>query len=152
MQAVPRAQLAQLIRSSGYYNQKATKLLDFLEYFSQAHGDSFARMKKWKWQDLRSDLLEVRGIGPETADSILLYALDHPVFVIDAYTRRICHRHGFSASDASYDSLQRLFMQSLPHSTPLFNEYHALLVNVGKYYCKKGQPQCDQCPFRVDLS
>jgi len=95
---------------------------------------------------LRDQLLSVNGIGKETADSILLYAANQPIFVIDAYTRRIFRRHGVIASDMSYDALQALVMRSLPKDVPLYNQYHALIVNTGKTYCRT-VPRCEECPL-----
>lgn len=99
---------------------------------------------------LREELLGVPGIGEETADSILLYAGDRPIFVVDAYTRRVLERHGLIAAKIPYREIQRLFMRHLPSDTALFNEYHALLVAVGKTYCRR-TPQCGSCPLRYDL-
>jgi endonuclease-3 related protein len=98
---------------------------------------------------LRPKLLGVKGIGQETADSILLYALEHPVFVVDAYTARILHRHALVPEDVSYTELQEVFADSLPHDVSLFNEYHALLVRVGKQWCKKSAPLCSGCPLKA---
>ena len=123
-------QLAQLIRPAGYFNQKTKKLQLFATHV-QSHG-----MKKMLGQSvpqLREELLALWGIGPETADSIILYAAQKPVFVIDAYTRRIFARLGNCKEDCAYDSLQRLFMTSLPSDVQLFKEYHALIVEHGKY-------------------
>jgi endonuclease-3 related protein len=97
---------------------------------------------------LRQQLLSVKGIGPETADSILLYALDKPVFVVDAYTRRILLRHNFIKEEVSYSDIQNLFMQNLKNSVKLFNEYHALLVKLGKEYCLKKKGRCSICPLK----
>ncbi len=96
---------------------------------------------------LRQKLLKVKGIGPETADSILLYGLKKPIFVVDAYTKRILSRHGMISEKASYEEIQKLFMDHLPHKERLFNEYHALLVHLGKTLCKK-IPRCDMCPLK----
>jgi endonuclease-3 related protein len=104
-------------------------------------------MRKERLNILRERLLGIKGIGPETADSILLYGFQKPIFVIDAYTKRILSRHGIIAEKASYEEVQRLFMDHLPHDERLFNEYHALLVQVGKTLCKK-TPRCDQCPLQ----
>jgi endonuclease-3 related protein len=98
--------------------------------------------------DLRQQLLAVNGIGPETADSILLYALNKPVFVIDAYTKRILLRHHLIKDDAGYDEAQNLFTKSLRADVKLFNEYHALLVRLGKEFCLKGRPKCEMCPLK----
>jgi endonuclease-3 related protein len=94
----------------------------------------------------------VNGIGPETADSILLYAAERPVFVVDAYTKRIFSRHGLVSEEARYDDVQQLFMGNLPRNAGLFNEYHALLVMVGKMHCKKSAPRCPGCPLEPFLT
>jgi len=104
-------------------------------------------MGKERLGELREKLLEVKGIGPETADSILLYGMRKPIFVVDAYTQRILSRHGLISEKASYDEVQKLFMDHLPHDEKLFNEYHALLVYLGKTVCKK-VPRCDICPIQ----
>jgi endonuclease-3 related protein len=96
---------------------------------------------------LREKLLAVNGIGPETADSILLYALEKPVFVVDAYTQRILNRHYLIPEETTYDELQQLFMDNLSHKVPLFNEYHALIVKCGKEYCRNREPRCNNCPL-----
>jgi len=145
--ALPPGRLAELIRPSGYFNQKAAKLRDFLEFYLRSTGGEKRRMRRRPLAALRRDLLAVRGIGPETADSILLYALGKPVFVVDAYTRRVLSRHGACRPDASYDELQRLFMDHLPPDAALFNEFHALLVRVGKEHCRKSVPRCEGCPL-----
>ena len=145
--ALPVDRLAELIRPSGYFNQKAAKLRDFLEFYLRSAGGDPGRMRRRGLAGLRRDLLAVRGIGPETAGSILLYALGKPVFVVDAYTRRVLSRHGACRPDASYDELQRLFMDHLPPEVKLFNEFHALLVRVGKEHCRKSSPRCEGCPL-----
>ena len=99
---------------------------------------------------LRNALLEVSGIGPETADSVLLYAGNMPIFVVDAYTKRILVRHRLISPEATYHEVQALFMNHLPQDAQLYNEYHALLVAVGKAYCRS-TPHCDTCPLRQDL-
>jgi endonuclease-3 related protein len=138
--------LALLIKPAGYYNVKAQRLKNFLEYFWQNYRLNVSRMLKVRTQDLRRELLAVKGIGPETADSILLYAARRPVFVVDAYTRRIFYRHAIAQRNSSYEDLQKLFMQNLPRRAALFNEYHALLVFLGKHYCRK-RPSCQECPL-----
>ncbi len=137
--------LAQAIHSSGYHNQKARKLKHFMCWLSH-YGDDWNSIQRRSLSELRQELLSIWGIGEETADSILLYALDKPIFVIDAYTRRILSRHQFCSSKESYDSLQQLLMNHLPQDTALYNEYHALLVRLGKQYCQK-KPQCRKCPL-----
>jgi len=138
--------LQRLIRPAGYFRVKAKRLRHFLEYFVENYGGCDRRMAKCDLPRLREELLSVNGIGPETADSILLYALKKPVFVIDAYTKRILSRHGLSAEDDTYDDLQELFMDRLPPDVPIYNEYHALIVETGKDYCRT-KPRCDECPL-----
>ena len=113
------------------------------------YGGDIRKMKKKSIKILRAELLDLPGIGCETADSILLYALSYPVFVIDAYTRRIFSRHNIFAYDSPYDEIRCLFENNLPSSVKLYNEYHALLVQLGKEYCKKNEPLCDTCPLRT---
>ncbi|HXW68352.1 MAG TPA: hypothetical protein VEJ88_01990 [Dissulfurispiraceae bacterium] len=143
---VPTAELALLIRPSGYFNIKAGRLKAFLAFISTAYNGSMKNMGKVETASLRHELLNVHGIGPETADSILLYALDKPVFVIDAYTKRVMSRHGIIDYKASYDEYQQLFHDVLDEDAKLFNEYHALLVMAGKDYCKP-KPRCANCPL-----
>jgi endonuclease-3 related protein len=147
MHRAPAARLARLIRPSGYFNLKAKKLKAFTRNLFTAHRGSLAHLFRLDTATLRAELLAVYGIGAETADSIILYAARQPVFVIDAYTRRIMARLGLARDDASYDELQRLFMEYLPREEPLFNEYHALLVALGKDYCTKRAPRCGECPL-----
>ncbi len=140
--------IPRLIRRSGFYNVKSKRLTAFLTYFVESYNGDTALMQQKNRTVLRSELLGVEGIGRETADCILLYALSHPVFVIDAYTRRIFSRHGFFAYNAPYDELQQLFHDNLPRDAKIYNEYHALLVRLGKGYCKKNEPRCTVCPVR----
>jgi len=142
-----RPSLASLIRSSGYYRVKALRLTAFVNFLFNRYKGDIAKLKRRPLQALRAELLAVNGIGPETADSILLYGLKKPVFVVDAYTRRILSRHGIVSEKASYEEIQGLFMNHLPHDERLFNEYHALIVHVGKNVCKK-RPNCDKCPLK----
>lgn len=139
--------LAQLIRSSGYYNIKARRLKEFLKFFINNYGASIKKISKVKFSILRQELLSIKGIGPETADSILLYALNKPIFVVDAYTKRIFSRHKLLRDAASYAEAQDLFMAELKKDTKLFNEYHALLVALAKAYCSKSRPKCSVCPL-----
>jgi endonuclease-3 related protein len=140
--------LARLIRPSGYYNIKARRIKEFLSFLNTSYKGSLARMFQNGLFQLREGLLSIKGIGPETADSILLYAGNKPIFVIDAYTRRIFSRHGFIDKDAEYSELQSLFMENLPRDITLFNEFHALIVELGKSICKSKQPLCSKCPIR----
>jgi endonuclease-3 related protein len=136
--------LALLIRPSGYYNAKAAKLKAFVERMNQEHGGSLDKLFALDTGDLRKELLSIHGIGPETADSILLYAAHRPVFVIDAYTKRIIGQLGLAPANDSYEAFQRLFMDNLPQDERLFNEYHALFVRHGKDVCRK-TPRCEGC-------
>jgi len=129
---------------------KARRLRAFLAYLNGRYGGSLDRMNRAPLDDLRRELLAVPGVGPETADSILLYALGRPVFVVDAYTRRVVSRHRLLPCAASYEEVRGFFERHLPGDPRLFNEYHALLVAVGKEYCRS-RPRCAQCPLRFDL-
>jgi endonuclease-3 related protein len=142
--------LERAIRASGYFRQKARKLKAFLALLDGEFGGRLARMGRAPTERLRPRLLATWGIGPETADSILLYAFDRPVFVVDAYTQRIAARHGWAPARAGYASLQRLFTERLPRSVPLYNDYHAQLVWVGKHHCRR-VPRCSECPLRALL-
>ena len=141
-----KSQLAPLIRSSGYYRIKADRLKSFVDFLFEEFGGDLKRMKRERLAELREKLLEIKGIGPETADSILLYGLKKPIFVVDAYTKRILSRHGMISEKASYEEVQKLFMEHLPPDEKLFNEYHALFVHLGKTLCKK-TARCDICPL-----
>lgn len=138
--------LAELIRPAGYFNVKTKRLRNFLSYFVEMYEADIARMRTQTLAALREELLAVKGIGRETADSILLYALEKPVFVIDAYTHRVLSRHFLITEEADYDEMQQTMMSSFPEDVPHYNEYHALLVRVGKDFCKP-KPQCENCPL-----
>ncbi len=138
--------LASLIRPAGYFNIKAKRLKNFLAYLSTHYSGSMKKMKAEDLHNLREKLLSVNGIGPETADSILLYALDKPVFVIDAYTKRVLTRHNLVPEKAAYHEMQELFHNNISPNVSLYNEYHALFVMVGKDYCKP-KPKCSGCPL-----
>ncbi len=173
--------LESLIRSSGYFRQKARRLKTFVKFLDSQYQGSLQRMFAQPTEKLREQLLALEGVGPETADSILLYAGQHPVFVVDAYTRRIFDRHGIVPASAPYEEIRELVERSLaqaaarqlrsenkklvtginsPHPpsrmslakrsalSQAFNEMHGLIVGVGKRYCRKSQPQCDECPLR----
>ncbi|OGO32865.1 MAG: endonuclease [Chloroflexi bacterium RBG_16_56_11] len=137
-------ELAGLIRSCGYYNVKAKRLKSFVEWLGERYSDNLDAMFSNSIGELRRELLTIYGIGEETADSIMLYAGDKPVFVIDAYTRRILDRLGLTPAEKSYAACQKLFMMNLPPEAALFNEYHALLVHLGKDACRKS-PRCAVC-------
>jgi len=144
---IPRGELADLIRPAGYYNIKAGRLKSFIEFLTNNYKGSMENMGREDTGSLREKLLSVHGVGRETADSILLYALGRPVFVIDAYTMRILSRHGVIDHRESYDECQKLFHDSLKRDVPLFNEYHALFVRAGKTFCKRQNPACEKCPL-----
>lgn len=143
---LPINELENLIRPSGFYRQKAKRLKTFLIFLQNTYHGCFTNTSTVPTHILRQQLIALNGIGPETADSIILYALERPVFVIDAYTRRFLFRHQMIQEKAGYDHIQQLFYSSLPFDTALFNEYHALIVNLGKHYCKT-RPLCRQCPI-----
>ena len=147
LEKVSSVKLAQLIRSSGYFRQKARKLKAFMRFLRKEYGGSLPKMFRTPTAELRKKLLGVPGIGPETADCILLYAGGHPVFVVDAYTRRIFERHGLADSRQRYDDLRTFFESKLRREASLFNEYHALLVRVGKNWCRAKNPRCEECPL-----
>jgi endonuclease-3 related protein len=145
--SLPPAALARLIRPAGYFRVKARRLRSFVAWYLTRFGGDVRRMRRVPVPRLRKELLEVHGIGPETADSILLYALGLPSFVVDAYTKRVLTRHGLAPADVEYAGMKALFEGSLPHDAALFNEYHALLVAVGKEHCGP-TPRCETCPLR----
>lgn len=147
---IKKKRLANLIKPSGYYNIKADRLKSFSNFLFKRYSGSLKKMFSQDVRSLRRELLEVKGIGEETADSILLYAGEKPIFVVDAYTKRILSRHNIISHDTDYDSVQRLFMSNLPRDESLFGEYHALLVKLAKDICKK-TPRCNQCPAKKIL-
>ena len=142
------ARLARLIRPSGYFNQKARRLSAFAEWFCDRYAGDVRRMRRRRAHTLRRELLDLNGIGEETADSMLLYALGKPVFVVDAYTRRILSRHGVVGAKAKYCEIQEFFESRLPRDTDLYNEFHALIVALGNSACRK-TPRCEECPLRA---
>ncbi len=144
---VNEGQLAEWIRPAGYYHLKARRLKAFFSFFQERYQGRIQRMKERPMEELRQELLSVKGIGPETADSILLYALEMPTFVVDAYTFRILSRHHLVEEEMGYEVLRAYFMDRLPRDTRLYNEFHALLVRLGKDYCKKNNPRCGLCPL-----
>lgn len=139
--------LAQLIRPAGYFNVKARRLKNFINFLFKEYKGQIKRMRAQNLTILRAKLLAVNGIGQETADSILLYALNKPIFVVDAYTRRFLLRHKLIDKEATYNNIQDYFMNSLKKNLRLFNEYHALIVRLGKDICKT-KPDCSICPLR----
>jgi endonuclease-3 related protein len=152
LRALPAEKLAKLIRPAGYFNVKARRLGHFIDHLHKRHGGSLERLFKTPTAKLRDELLSINGIGPETADSILLYAAKRPVFVVDAYTKRILSRHGLCAPDDDYHAVQALFAGNMKADERAFNEYHALIVRTGKELCRKTKPDCKACPLERYLS
>ena len=179
IRAVPIKKLEKLVRSSGYFRQKARKLKTFIQFLDKNYGGSLYRMFAQPTEKLRAELLSLNGVGPETADSILLYGGNHPVFVVDAYTRRILERHGFIHSKTKYEEMRSLIEAAITKSAahafadlergsdprhPVsrmsratrsdlaqhYNEFHALIVRTGNQYCRS-TPKCEGCPLREFL-
>ena len=185
---VPLAKLERMIRPTGYFRQKSKRLKLFVQFLDKEYGGSLAKMFSHPTESLRKQLLDLKGIGPETADSILLYAGNHPVFVVDAYTRRILDRHEILPAKTGYEDIRGLFERALAHEVEalaghgekmgshlesglpgaahppskmstakrtalvqVYNEMHGLIVGVGKNYCRKSQPRCDECPLQKFL-
>jgi endonuclease-3 related protein len=146
LREMPDEELARRLKPVGYYNIKAARVKNFLAFFAHRHQDSMASMAAEDLGALRAELLTVKGIGPETADSILLYALLKPSFVVDAYTFRILSRHGLVEESLLYEELRQVFMDHLPARVDFFQEYHALLVRLGKEFCRP-RPKCAGCPL-----
>jgi len=180
IRTIPLSELEGAIRSSGYFRQKAARLKTFVAFVDASYGGSLRRMLAQPTAKLREELLALNGVGPETADSILLYAGQHPVFVVDAYTRRILERHAIATASASYEEIRELCERSLREQSPLrtpnchpgtdfahppsamsmaprsataqvYNDMHGLIVGVGKHYCLKSKPDCEGCPLREFL-
>jgi endonuclease-3 related protein len=148
--AVSDAELERAVRSAGTYRIKARRVRAFTDWLLGRFGGRFAGMRRAPLASVRAELLRVPGVGPETADSILLYAAGRPVFVVDEYARRVSARHRLLPRFASYEEARAFFETHLPSDPALFNEYHALLVAVGKAYCR-AVPLCAECPLRPDL-
>ncbi|MFN3535563.1 MAG: endonuclease III domain-containing protein, partial [Desulfatiglandales bacterium] len=140
------SELAELIRPAGYYNIKAKRLKNLLVLLCDSFGGDLERVFSLETQTLRETLCAVKGIGPETADSIILYGAKRPIFVVDSYTHRVFSRHGLIPEESTYEEIQELFHQNLPWEERLFNEYHALIVRLSKSYCLK-RPKCKGCPL-----
>ncbi len=147
LRAVSRERLVKLIRPAGTYRVKARYLRAMLDWLVERYGGDVERALAGETAAKRAELLSLPGIGRETADSILLYAGGHPVFVVDAYTRRIFSRHGLLRGDEDYDRIRERFEAGLPRSAPVLNELHAQIVNVGKEYCRPRKPRCGDCPL-----
>lgn len=144
--ALPPSKLARLIQPAGYFRVKTKRLRSILEFLLQECHGNIQKLKAQPLGRLRKKLLEVHGVGPETADSILLYALGKPIFVIDAYTKRILSRHFLTQEGVSYETLQKFFMDHLKPDVDFYNEYHAQIVSVGKDFCRT-KPRCRHCPL-----
>lgn len=140
-------ELAELIKPSGFFNVKAKRVKAFINWLFSRYEGNLSKMFAQDLQTLRNELLSVKGIGPETADSILLYAGNMPTFVVDAYTHRIFLRHELIPEESTYDDMKSFFEENLPKDVQLFNEYHALLVNIGKMFCKP-RKVCEPCPLK----
>jgi endonuclease-3 related protein len=153
MAQIEEKNLKPMIQPSGFFNQKAQRLKLFASYLEKKYGGDLQKFFSRDTSEIRHELLSLQGIGPETADSILLYAGNHPVFVVDSYTRRICHRLPFHVSSDSYDDIQHFFKNKLTSTTPkkeliaTYKEFHALLVELAKQYCWKKKPCCSTCPL-----
>jgi len=143
--------IAEWIRPAGYFNQKSGYIKEMIRNIRDRFDGSLNRLFALETTELRKELLSWKGIGPETADSILLYAANRPVFVIDAYTKRVCIRHGWISEKAKYDEIARLFTENLPVDFQLFNEYHAFIVKLCKEHCKT-KPECNGCPLECYLT
>ncbi len=141
---VPAEQLAETIRPAGYFNVKSRRLKEFVDWLFQKYEGSLELMFTGDWHELRGELLKVRGIGPETCDSILLYAGNKPSFVVDAYTRRVFSYLGYVSEKDDYEKVRALFMENLPGDAELFNEFHALIVQHCKVHCRK-RSICSGC-------
>lgn len=148
---LPRATLEELLRPAGHFRVKAARLVNLLEWLDRECDGDVASLASRDMAAVREGLLAVRGVGPETADSILLYGLGFPSFVVDAYTARICARHALVPEEAGYEELRELFMDALPADALLYNELHAQLVRVGNGWCRPRAPRCDACPLREFL-
>jgi endonuclease-3 related protein len=143
-----QGEIAACIKSSGYFNVKARRLHNLLQMIVDCYDGDIGNLLHDAAWSARANLLSVKGVGPETADAILLYAGKHPLFVIDAYTHRVFSRHGLVPEECDYYEMQELFTAKLPEDAQLYNEYHALIVRVGKEFCKKTTPLCEQCPLK----
>ncbi|HOX36507.1 MAG TPA: endonuclease III domain-containing protein [Candidatus Brocadiia bacterium] len=152
MRYLDRDALCAAIRPAGYFNQKANKLLHLLDWLGENGGGKIESLSEQGVQSLREGLLSINGIGPETADSIVLYALNKPTFVVDAYTHRIFARHEIISPESTYYEIKDFFEGNLPTDVDLFKDFHAQIVTVGKRFCRKREPACDDCPLKEFLS
>lgn len=147
LRKIPVKELSKMIRPAGYFNVKAARLKNLMNFLERECRGDLLKLELETMPVLREKLLAVKGVGPETADSILLYALHKTAFVIDAYTKRIFSRHGLAKGDESYERWQKIFVRALPASRDLYNDFHAQIVRTGKEYCRKA-PRCEKCPLR----
>ncbi|MEE4243747.1 MAG: endonuclease III domain-containing protein [Desulfopila sp.] len=145
--SISHEELAFHIQPAGYYNLKAKRLKNLVRMLVEEYGGDLKLLAESDWRESREKLLSVKGVGEETADSILLYACSQPVFVVDTYTHRVFSRHNLLEEECSYSDIQERFMDNLPADAALFNEYHALIVRVAKDFCKKTSPLCSDCPL-----
>ncbi len=145
---ISKDDLAKIIKSSGFYNLKAKRLKEFVKILVEEYEGDLNKLFSGDIYKIREKLLSIKGLGKETVDSILLYAGNLPIFVVDTYTYRILLRHNLIPEQITYDEIQNLFMEHLPLDSRLFNEYHALLVACGKNFCKKREPFCETCPLK----
>ena len=143
---IPASTLAEYIRPAGYYNLKVKRLKNLINFIVDKYNGTIDNLFALDTQEIREELLKVKGIGLETADSIVLYGAGRPIFVVDTYTHRIVTRHGFIEEEAGYNDLQSFFMDNLSHDVELFKEFHALIVKTGKNFCKR-YPLCSKCPL-----
>jgi endonuclease-3 related protein len=148
---IPFDELAASIRPAGYFRVKAKRIKNFIQHVVENHDGDLPQFLQQDLESLRHELLSISGIGPETADSIALYAGEHKVFVVDAYTHRIFYRHAWIEAEADYTAMQDYCMSELPADTALYNDFHAQLVMVGKNWCKKTKPDCEHCPLKETL-
>jgi endonuclease-3 related protein len=145
---LPPEELAELIRPAGYFQVKTRRLRNVLRFIIEEYDGSLDALFAADQPTLREQLLSIHGVGPETADAILLYAGEKATFVVDTYTHRLLARHGWIGYDASYEEIKDYFEGGLPADAAQFNEYHALIVRVGKDYCRRGAPKCEECPLK----
>jgi endonuclease-3 related protein len=145
-----REMLALIIKPSGFYNIKSSRLKNIINVIYNDYSSNILNLKELDMFNARKRLLKINGIGKETADSIILYALNKPIFVIDVYTKRFLKNHRLYKEESDYDTIQRFFMKNLPNDTYLFNEFHALIVYLCQNFCKK-VPLCSKCPLKQDL-
>jgi endonuclease-3 related protein len=146
---IPLETLSQIIKPCGFYNIKTKRLKNFVKFLIENYQGDLNILFSKGLEKAREELLNIKGLGKETVDSILLYAGNLPIFVVDAYTYRILHRHSLVPEEATYEEMQALFMENLPQDPQLFNEFHALLVACGKNFCKKKEPLCETCPLKT---